>query len=197
MRNGLRQACRWRLIGFDLTCAVEPPRPVKYRARKLSSTEARRILDAFDGRALHAILALAIGGGHRRGEVLGLKWSDIDLDAAEARIERQLVRRRGSEEFATPKTDRSRRTVALPTWCVAILRELRKRQIRARMRAGAKWVDQDLVFTNRTGGPSNPAEVSYEFTKGLSRAGLPHVRFHDLRHGFAFRCCTPMARTSA
>lgn len=185
LRNGLRQACRWRLLDYDLTHAVEPPRPTKYRAHKLNSAEARKILDAFGGRALHAIVALAIGGGLRRGEVLGLKWSEVDLDAAEARIERQLIRHRGSGAFAPPKTDRSRRTVALPTWCIAILREHRHRQLEAQMRARDKWEDNDLVFTNAAGGAANPGEVSYEFAKGLRRAGLPHVRFHDLRHDFA------------
>ena len=119
---------------------------------------------------------------------MGLKWSDIDLDKGALRVSRQLQRvrrdgdRSGTLEFSEPK-NASRRTVGLPQRAVSVLRSHRKRQLEEKLRAGAEWHDGGLVFTNRTGGPLDAQNIVNRFYKPLLvRAGLPAIRFHDLRH---------------
>jgi integrase len=126
--------------------------------------------------------------GLRQGEVLGLKWSDIDLDAGTLRVNRQLqrVRRDGDKsgklEFSEPK-NASRRTVGLPPRAVAALRTQRKRQLEEKLKTGPEWQENGLVFATMRGGLVDAQNaVNRSFKPLLLRAGLPPIRFHDLRH---------------
>lgn len=131
---------------------------------------------------------LCLTAGLRQGEALGLKWSDIDLDAGTLRVNRQLQRvrrdgdRAGSLVFSKPK-NASRRAVGLPPRAVRALREHRKRQLEEKLRASAEWQDNDLVFTNSKGKPLEAQNVlNRSFKPLLELAGLLPIRFHDLRH---------------
>jgi integrase len=126
--------------------------------------------------------------GLRQGEALGLKWSDMDLDTGTLRVERQLQRRRGEDgqpgrlEFSEPK-NASRRTVGLPLRAVRTLRDHRKRQLEEKLAAGPLYEDGGLVFASRVGKPLDAQNVvNRHFKPLLRRAGLPPIRFHDLRH---------------
>jgi integrase len=120
------------------------------------------------------------------GEALGLKWSDIDLDARTLRVSRQLQRMRGGGlVFSEPK-NASRRTVDLPQRALEALRRRRKEQMEEQLRAGSNWQDYRLVFASCKGTPLDAQNiVNRHFKPLLKRAGLPDIRWHDLRHTYA------------
>jgi integrase len=134
------------------------------------------------------LYALAATTGLRIGELLGLSWVDVDLAAGTLRVRRSLGRV-GANKWALsePKSSRSRRSLPLPARAREALSTERSRQRFREGAAGADvWQDRDgLVFTDAIGWPLNPSRVSREFGKAHDRAGVPHVRFHDLRHSAA------------
>jgi len=148
----------------------------------LTPDEVHALLDAAKGDRFEAILTVAIAVGLRRGEALGLKWSDIDLDAAVLRVRRALVYVDGDLRFVDPKSKRSRRTIPLPSVSIHALREHRRRQAAQRLAAGPDWDDEDLVFPSATGGPMDPNNLGRHFRALCDRAGIGRVRLHDLRH---------------
>jgi integrase len=124
----------------------------------------------------------------RQGEVLGLRWQDLELSgpAPSLTVRRSLARAAKGYALAEPKTARSRRTLELAPATVAALRRQKARQAELRLAAGDLWQNVDrLVFTDTLGRSLQPASVSRAFADALARLGLPHVRFHDLRHGAA------------
>jgi integrase len=132
---------------------------------------------------LAALYVLAIATGMRQGELLGLRWQDVDLDAGRLTIRHTL--RLGTRELAEPKTERARRTLRLGADSLLALREHRRRQLGERLAAGRRWVDGDFVFTTSIGTPLDSRNVTKAFQRILAAAGLPHQRFHDLRHACA------------
>ncbi len=127
---------------------------------------------------------LAVTTGMRQGELLGLKWSDVDLEGGRVSIRRTLTRTGvGSAAFGNPKTSKSRRTVRLTAQGVEALGSHLERQLKEIENAGDHYSDQGLVFTTKTGTPINPSNLrNRSFATLLRTAGLPHIRFHDLRH---------------
>jgi integrase len=123
--------------------------------------------------------------GLRQGEALGLLWNDVDLDAGCMRITKQLQRIHGSAQLVEPKTERSRRTLAMPPMIAMGLRDHRERQVRERLAAGRRWTETGLVFTTPIGTPLDGTAVTKTFHHLLDRASLPQRRFHDLRHSTA------------
>jgi integrase len=182
LRRALGQAERWGMVTRNVATLVEPPRAVRPEVRALAPDEVRALLDAAKGDRFEAILTVAIAVGLRRGEALGLKWSDLDLDAAVLRVQRALVYVDGDLRFVDPKTKRSRRTVPLPSVSVQALREHRRGQAAERLAAGPEWTDHDLVFPSATGGPMDPNNLGRHFRALCDRAGIGRVRLHDLRH---------------
>ena len=118
---------------------------------------------------------------------LGLTWRAVDLESGAVRIERTLQRHDRSYHLDEVKTARSRRNVMLPPPLVDILRAHRTRHLEERLLAGPAWVgnEWDLVFTTQAGAPLYDPNVTRSFQKALTEAGLPHQRFHDLRHAAA------------
>jgi integrase len=130
------------------------------------------------------VLAVAIGA--RRGEVLGLRWADVDLDRATASIAQTLEETdRGGLAFKPPKTERSRRLIALPEITVDVLRRHRVRQAEERLRAGRERIDNGLVCCDALGRPLSPRRVPKAFRQLRRSLGLDGVRFHGLCHGHA------------
>lgn len=187
LHAALGQAVRWHLIARNPADAVAPPRPVdRQPMRYLEPDQVRQLLDAAEGDPLHALYVTAVYTGLRLGELLGLAWSSIDLDAGVLTVRVGLSRTGGSWTLAEPKTSSSRRQVRLAAPAIAALRAHRIRQLEARLRAGEAWTEHGLVFVDAWGEPIIGAHVTERSLKPLLRAaGLPLIRFHDLRHTFA------------
>lgn len=138
-----------------------------------------------EGRRLAALYTLAIYCGLREGELLGLHWADVDLETATLRVRLGLQRNGGKLRFAELKTEKSRRTIALPDPVVEALREHKRRQREERMRRADVWQDHDLVFPSEVGTPLEPRNLIRQWHRVRKRIGRPDLRFHDLRHACA------------
>jgi integrase len=187
-RKALKAALAERKITFDPSEGVKPLRTVEGRreeSKALSPTQVRTLLEAAQGDRMEAFYTLALHTGMRRGELLGLRWSDLDLEVGTVSVKRSLD---VDGTFKEPKNQTSRRTVPLTLQAVEALRAHRVRQNEERLKAGAKWQDNDLVFPNTLGKPENPGNVyRRNFQPLLKRAGLAGQGFtlHSLRHTFA------------
>lgn len=133
---------------------------------------------------LRALWALALSTGMRRGELLGLRWVDVDLDARRLHVRQQITTVRGKPTFGTPKTGKTR-SFTLDRETVAELRSHRQRQLQERLAWGPAWRDTGLVFTREDGTLINPQSVTDVFARHIKAAGLPRIRLHDTRHTFA------------
>ena len=153
-----------------------------YVGTGLSLAQARRLLAAVAGDRLRAVYVLALSTGLRRGELLGLRWADVDLDGAELHVRQAMQRVAGELRVAAPKTRHSRRTIPLPALALDALREHRARQAAERLAAGPAWQDSGLVFTTAHGTPMEPRNLNRHWYALRTRCGLPGVRLHDLRH---------------
>jgi len=183
LRRSLAQAMKWHLVPRNVVEAAKPPRPAPKEMKALSADEARRLLEAAVEDRLEALYVLAIHTGMRQGELLALRWQDVDLENAVVSVRRTLTRSGGKVVFSEPKTKKSRRSIRLTPQAVKALRRHLKRQLRDIEILGDRYQDQGLVFTTDTGGPINPSNLRQRnFAPLLKQAGLPHMRFHDLRH---------------
>jgi integrase len=187
LRSALQNAVREELLARNVARLVERPAVPHKEVQPLTGPEARRLLRAARDHRLYPLWHLLISTGLRRGEVLALTWDDIDLETRQLRVRRNLQRVNGHLIFGTPKTARSRRTIALPTSCVARLRQHQERQAQVRADAGADWCPLDdqperLVFTSLTGTPLDPRNLNRSLAALCKRANLRPVRVHDLRH---------------
>ena len=175
----------WSLIPHNVTEAVKAPTPTPKEMHPLSAEEARRLLEAACADRLEALYVLAVTTGMRRGELLGLKWSDVDLKNATVSVRRTLTRTGNGKHLALgdPKNKKSRRTIRLTSHAVEALREHLEKQLREMEVLGDCYHDEGLVFTTKIGTPINPSNLRQRsLAPLLKRAGLPHIRFHDLRH---------------
>ena len=183
LRAALNQAVRWRMVHYNAAAMVSPPRPIHSEVKVLTPDEARRLLTTARGDRLEALYSVALALGLRQGEALGLKWSDLELEAGVLRVRRasQRIPHHGTQLVET-KTARSRRTLVMPPIVITALRAHRARQVMARLAEGDRWVDLDLVFPSDRGTLADGPNVTHRFHRLLNKAGLPPMRFHDLRH---------------
>jgi integrase len=164
---------------------VKAPRPAPEEIRPPSEVEARAFLDAArqSGERFEALYVLAITTGMRRGELLGLRWDDADLELGTLRVGRALVREGGRHTLGETKTRRGRRQINLTPRTVNALKAHRKRQLEEKMKLAGLYKDHGLIFASRVGTPVNPENlVKRSFKPLLEKADLPEIRFHDLRH---------------
>jgi integrase len=183
LRRSLAQAVKWYLVSQNVADAVKPPRPAPKEIHALSADDTRRMLETAIGDRLEALYVLAVHTGMRQGELLALRWQDVDMENAVVSIRRSLTRSGGRVVFGEPKTKKSRRSIRLTPQAVEALRSHLKRQLRDMEILGDHYQDQSLVFATDTGGPISPSNLKQgNVASLLKRAGLPHMRFHDLRH---------------
>jgi integrase len=185
LRNALNTAVRWGLVARNVAASVSSPTYRRPEMRTLTVQQAGQLVISVRGTRFEALYVAALGLGLRQGEILGLTWADIDLDNGALRVQRSIQRIDGKLQFADLKTDRSRRSLRLPPTVVAALRVQRLRQLEERLRAADRWVDNDLVFASHLGRPLDGRYVLRAFTRAVEAAGLPRMRFHDLRHSCA------------
>ncbi|GLW45266.1 site-specific integrase [Streptomyces sp. NBRC 14336] len=186
LKSALEHAVREEEIPRNVARNVRTGTPRPRRFEPLTADEARQLLTAVQGHRLHALFELALRTGLRKGELLGLRWEDLDLDAGTAAVRRTLQRTSAGGLTTLPsKTRASERRIALPTRCVQSLKLHHERQKSERETAGTTWQHDGHVFTTAQGRPIDPTNLTRTFTTLLCKAGLRRIRFHDLRHSTA------------
>ncbi len=180
--RALRDAVRWHKVAYNAAANADPPKVPHKEATAWSGEATGAFLRAVESDRLTALWRLAAMTGLRRGELCGLRWQDVDLDASRvtvvqvaAMVDSQLI-------FAEPKTANSRRSVAIDPETAAVLRGPRTRQREERIAWGPAWTDSGLVFTHEDGTALRPATVTRMFGQLVRRAGLPPLTLHGLRH---------------
>ena len=180
--RGLSQAVRWNRVARNVADLVDPPRVRRKEMAALDGGQVRRLLDVARGTDWEALLTVAVTTGMRQGELLGLRWHDVDLERASLSVTATAQRSlRFGMQVAEPKTARSRRCVALAAAAVDTLRRHKSAQAAARLQAD-DWADLDLVFPDGAGRHREHPRLIKDFRRLLAEAALPRVRFHDLRH---------------
>ena len=191
-----RKGVQWGLINENPCARAERPKASEIDVETLDEKDIARLLEALADVPAHfsVITQLALLTGARRGEICGLRWSDIDFEKGTLSIKRtvQFIPAEGIV-FTSPKTKRSRRCIRIGADCLELLKEYRQHQIQERLRIGSRWarkvtiengkvVDNDMLFTRWNGEPLDPETVSTWFPRFLEEHGLPAVHFHSLRH---------------
>jgi integrase len=186
LKSALEHAVREDELPRNVARNVKTTTPRPRRFQPLTAAEARRLLHEANGDRLHALYELGLRTGLRKGELLGLRWEDLDLDGGTATIHRSLQRTRTQGlTVLNTKTLASERRIALPTECISSLKIHQERQDEERQTAGTSWTDNGLVFTTPKGRPLDPTNLTRRFRRLLHGAGLRTIRFHDLRHSTA------------
>ncbi len=192
LHNALDTAVKWGLVFRNVCDLVKPPRKEQFEIQPLTMEQMQHLLATVHGHKWEALFTLAMATGMRRGELLGLKWQDINVETGILQVRRVLSRvptnMPGREHVyveAEPKTQKSRRSVMIAPFALEALKKHRVSQLEAKLKAGEFWQEYDYVFCTLTGKHLNPNHVVEEFKKILTRAGLPDIRFHDLRHSAA------------
>ncbi len=183
LHRALRQAVMWGILGWNPSDGVIRPKLRRTEMQVLDDLQVRNLLLAAKGNWMETFLQIAVTTGLRFGEILGLKWSDLDWETRRLQIQRQ-ANRVASEGilFSQPKTKAGRRTVVLGTKTIILLREHWLNQQREIPILSNHWQDYDLIFPSITGTPMDQSNVRKGFKNLLKIAGLPNIRFHDLRH---------------
>jgi integrase len=180
-------ATKWGNIKRNVVALVDAPKVPPSEAAVLQSAEIPRMFAALRGRIFFPLAVVALGTGMRRGELLALRWSDVDLDVGRIQVERSLEQTdKHGLRIKTPKSARGRRTISLSPAVVSELRAHWKAQQEQRLALGLGKSPADaLVFAKYDGAPLVPNQFTHAFVKALKAAGLPHVTLHTLRHTHA------------
>jgi integrase len=185
LSKALKDAVADGLITRNPASSVKAPRPKKKEISPLSSEQAKAFLEAVRGNRFEAAFVVALHCGLREGEILGLKWSDVDMDAGTLQVRRTLSEALAGHLFEPPKNGKGR-SVKLTARAVDALRDHLTRQIEEIESLGDRYRDQGLVFPSQVGTTMNAKNLTARsFKPLLKKAGLPDIRFHDLRHTFA------------
>jgi integrase len=191
LHKALDCAVKWNLVPRNVCELVSPPHRERFEVQPLTAEQAHKLLEAARGHYLEALFNLALATGMRRGELMGLKWQDIDFATNTLQIRRTLSRipsklsaerGRGFEE-TEPKTKQSRRSVVTAPFAIEALKLHRIRQLEAKLKAGPAWKEYDYVFCTSVGTHLHPdSDILSQLKVLLKKARLPDIRFHDLRH---------------
>jgi integrase len=180
---------RWGRLPRNSADAADPPRggPKSDGVHAWDAAALREFLATASAGVdrLHPLWVLLATTGMRRGEAVGLRWSDVDLDAGRLRVVQTIIQVRSKVTIGEPKTARGRRPIALDAGTVAVLREHRRRSIEQRMLVGPDFEDQGLVFHQPDGSCLKPDAVSAAFIRRVKKAGLPPLTLKGLRHTWA------------
>ena len=191
LHKALDTAVKWNLVARNVCDLVSPPRRKRFEVHPLTLEQVRKLLSVVDGHEMEALFKLALATGLRRGELMGLKWQDINFDAGVLQVRRILSRvptkmpGKGYVE-AEPKTQKSRRSVVIAPFALEALKKHQIRQLEAKLKVGSAWQEHDYVFCTSIGTHLNPTrDMLDQFKALLLKAGLPDIRFHDVRHSAA------------
>ncbi len=186
LNGALENAVVWDLVSRNVAKLAKYPHLERYEAQTLTMEQALKLLEVARGSRIDALLLFALTTGMRRGEILSLRWEDIDFKRGVVFVHRNVSRitGRGFVE-GEPKTKAGRRRILLPDVTREALKSHRVAQEQARIKAGEKWIERGIVFANTIGGFLSSNILRQLFRDLLKDAGLPHMRFHDLRHSAA------------
>ncbi|HHY94046.1 MAG TPA: site-specific integrase [Firmicutes bacterium] len=185
LREALQHAVKWQMVPRNVADSVDPPRPRRPDVKVLDPASVQILLKTAEGHRDYALIHTAVYTGLRRGELVALRWSDVDLERGVLYVRQSMIRLGGRFVFREPKTQKGRRQVVLPKAAVAVLKAHKRQQAESRLRLGPDYQDHDLVFCNPDGRPLDPGEVSHRFATIARKASFPGLRFHDLRHTHA------------
>ena len=182
LRSALGKAEKWGQIARNVAKLADPPRVPKTEVKPLSQEEVQQLLQTARGDWLEALYVCAVALGMRQGELLGLRWEDVDLEGRTLTVAKALQRLDGRFQLVERKSTHPRRRISLPQLVVRALGRHRARQSQGRLLAGPEWDDWGLVFVTRRGTPIDASNLVRRWHKPLERAGLRRCPFHDLRH---------------
>lgn len=195
LRQALDVAVKWELIAKNPTRLVKLPRPVQTEMTALNEEQVKLLLEVVEAvcPSMRPLVMLAVQTGARRSELIALKWEDIDWDQKRLMICRSVeYGKAGKFTLKEPKTKAGRRNIPLSQFALDALRQQKGVQAEQRLRCGPAWKDHGFVFTQEDGGMLNPNRITSLFYQLWQRptssgwvAGVPRIRFHDLRHTFA------------
>lgn len=186
LRKALSDAMKWGMVERNPASSAEPPKLVRSEMRTWTAEQVRTFLNFIDDDPLKVVFTLLCTTGMRRGEVLGLRWSDVDFENRRLRVQQTLTSVEYRIVVGEPKTSRGRRSVPLDSTSTAVLRQHRARQNEWRLHMGSQWNNSlDLVTVKPDATPIHPDTVSDTFDRRVKSAGLPKIRLHDLRHTWA------------
>jgi integrase len=183
LHKGLNQALKLGLIGRNPAHAVTRPRVKKKEMKTFTVSQSVQFLNSTWTSRYDALYFMAVMTGLREGELLGLKWSDLNWTTNQLQIQRQVQRLPGGGlVFTEPKTDAGKRTVGLSPMTILKLKGHYLIQTYEKLFVGKNWQEHDLIFPTRIGTPSDPSNLYRNYKTILQGTGLPDIRFHDLRH---------------
>ena len=185
LHGALKHAVHQGTLPRNVCDVVSSPTPPRADIKPLSPEQIRQLLDTAEGDRFDALYHVALTTGMRLGELVGLRWQDIDLERGAVSVRQQINRLVGQGSVVSQPKGKRGRSIPIPQTTIAALRAHKRRQTEERLRSGAQWHDRDLVFASTIGTPLAPSSVYRRFKPLLMRAGLPDIRFHDLRHSAA------------
>ncbi len=186
LSEALGHGLKWGVLVRNVCHAVDPPKPQRMEMAALDVANVQRFLSTASGSPYGPLFFLAIYTGMRRSELLGLRWSAVDLNARTISVIEPLQRIPGKGMMVMqPKTARFRRLVSLPPSAVALLSGLKVKQRERHQVLGLEWSETEYVFSHDDGSPMYPNTVSRAFANIVEQARIPYMRLHDLRHTHA------------
>jgi len=185
LRKALGDAVRWGRLARNPASLADPPRVLAPELKVWDSAQMRKFLASVRDDRLYAAWLLLATTGVRRGELLGLRWEDLDLERAKLSVRRAVTVVRGEPVATEPKTAKGRRTLSLDPATLAALCAHLQRQREERIAAGPAWQEFGLVFCRADGSAFNPEAVSRHFMHRVAAVGLPNIGIHGLRHSYA------------
>ena len=186
LHRALGHATGWDIIQQNIAARVVPPRVAHHEMAILTPAQVKVVLETARGRSIFPIATLALATGMRRGELLALRWQDIDLNKAKITVARSLEQTKAGLRFKEPKTAHGRRTISLPATAVTELRTHWRTQQQLRLALGAgKSPPEALVFADLNGEPRLPNAITKEWERTARAAGMAFATLHSLRHTHA------------
>jgi integrase len=182
LRKASNDALHAGLVARNPMTGVRPPRSATPEMQTWSADEVHRFLHATLHDRLYALWVLELATGMRRGELAGLRWTDVDLEAGRLAVRRSRVSVGYRVHEGEPKTRAGRRTISIDRRVAGVLASHRRRQLEERLAWGEAWLNTGYVFTAENGEPIHPERITVLFHEFTDEAGLPRIRFHDLRH---------------
>jgi integrase len=184
IREALQHAFEWDMVPRNVADATKPPRAVRPQVQVWSAEEAQTFLKAAEGDTYSPLWLVALTTGMRQGELMGLRWQDIDFKRGVLHVRHTLANVNGERSLREPKTRSGRRTITLSPACIAALKAHRTSQLERRM-AAPVWTDNDAVFTAASGSWLDHGNLTRNYNAIVKRAGVKRIAFHGMRHTHA------------